>query len=367
MTQRNLTLILVTLGGFLLAGCIFLVGLGLLLRNRQDRAALVFQTQTQAPQITAPNSFQLGTLQPGIPNPILPTPTFAPLAETPAPSPLPTGLPVSSGLQGKITFPHRFNTLNALYQIDLAGSSGLVMLMDQLSDLLLTAPSVSPDGGRVAFNYYLGDLFVLQVGDSQPVRIASCGAASWSPDGSQVICKSSERASFDILDTGTAELIRSIPVDPAARFPTWSPAGDEIAYNLIDNQRNTSIWRLSLADGSSPVLLKGEASENYAPAWSPDGQWIAYQSNLGRSLSDIWVMDRNGENARRVLDTPGEFWSRAPAWSPDGQWLAFVSNQAGSIGQDYGEIFVVSLATGQIQQITQTGGRVYDWRVSWGK
>ncbi|MCU0487226.1 MAG: hypothetical protein MUC85_14065, partial [Anaerolineales bacterium] len=115
-----------------------------------------------------------------------------------------------------------------------------------------------------------------------------------------------------------------------------------------------------------PVLLAGDASENYAPTWSPDGQSIAFQSTLGSQLSDLWIMDRLGGSLQRVLYTEGDYWSRAPSFSPDGQWLAFVSNQAGSYGADYGEIFVVSLATGEIVQVSHTGGLVYDWRVDWG-
>jgi Tol biopolymer transport system component len=59
-------------------------------------------------------------------------------------------------------------------------------------------------------------------------------------------------------------------------------------------------------------------------------------------------------------------WSRAPTWSPDGKWLAFVSSQAGSKGANYGEIFIVSLETGIITQISQTIGAIYDWPGSWG-
>jgi Tol biopolymer transport system component len=78
-------------------------------------------------------------------------------------------------------------------------------------------------------------------------------------------------------------------------------------------------------------------------------------------------MDRDGNEVRRVLFTPAGYWSRAPTWSPDGKWLAFVLNQASGTGTDYGEIFVVSIETGEIHQLTHTGGIVYDWRVSWGK
>jgi Tol biopolymer transport system component len=170
---------------------------------------------------------------------------------------------------------------------------------------------------------------------------------------------------FNILDSRTSVLINSFLIYASARHPTWSPTGNEIVYSVV-NDNTTSIYRSGLSAGSVNILLAGDATENYAPSWSPDGQWIAFQSTLGSPRSDLWIMDRNGGNLRRVLYTDNAYWSRAPSYSPDGQWLAFVSNQAGSFGDDYGEIFVVSLVTGELVQITHTGGLIYDWRVDWG-
>ena len=76
-------------------------------------------------------------------------------------------------------------------------------------------------------------------------------------------------------------------------------------------------------------------------------------------------MDRDGGNSHQITQSGGE-WSRGPCWSPDGLWLAFVSSQAGSAGADLGEVFVISLITGELYQVTHTGGNVVDWRVTWG-
>jgi Tol biopolymer transport system component len=78
-------------------------------------------------------------------------------------------------------------------------------------------------------------------------------------------------------------------------------------------------------------------------------------------------MTREGNNPRRVTFTSPGAWSRAPSWSPDGKWLAYVSNQVDSAGPDFGEIFLVSLETDDVFQLTFTNGNVYDWRVTWGK
>jgi Tol biopolymer transport system component len=56
----------------------------------------------------------------------------------------------------------------------------------------------------------------------------------------------------------------------------------------------------------------------------------------------------------------------APSWSPDGQWLAYVSIQNGSIDGEHGELFVIPVSGGDAQQVTFTGGSVYNWRADWG-
>jgi TolB protein len=89
------------------------------------------------------------------------------------------------------------------------------------------------------------------------------------------------------------------------------------------------------------VRLTDEGLFSYAPTWSPDGQWIAYQSTSVDGTGEIWVMDRMGRDQRQITYTRTGF-SLAPAWSPDGRWLAFVSSQAGSYGPDYGGPWAVS-------------------------
>jgi Tol biopolymer transport system component len=145
-------------------------------------------------------------------------------------------------------------------------------------------------------------------------------------------------------------------------LPDISPNGDQIVYSVLGGDNSTGIYLAPVSGGSSS-LVAGRAHENYAPAWSHDGQWIAYQSTETSQRSAIWVMDRFGGNARQITFSNAEDWARGPAWSPDDQWLVYV---AGSGVTDFGDIFIVSAKGGEPIQITQTGGRVYDWRVHWG-
>ena len=71
-------------------------------------------------------------------------------------------------------------------------------------------------------------------------------------------------------------------------------------------------------DGSGRHLLTRTATEETAPAWSPDGQRIAFASDSG-----IWVMGVDGGGRRRITSNT---WDDAPAWSPDGSSIAFDRN-----------------------------------------
>ena len=300
-----------------------------------------------------------------------PSPTTAPAAATaeatPTVEPTATLSPAPADWRhGKLAFLVFNDGLRELYTLDLAGGGGDPRLAYRPPGTRLLGPLWSPDGGEIVAYELDGTVTFVNPQDGS-ARTANhlCTAPDWSPDGDRLICRSLSGQTFAIIDGETGALRGTAPRPAAALLPQWSPVADEIVYATLDGDA-TALWRRPL-EGGLPVELAAESPENYAPAWSPDGQWIAYQSRLGSANSEIWVMDRNGENARRLTQSPGGSWSRAPYWSPDGRWLAFVSNREGGIEAEHGEVFVVSVETGAVEQVTRTGGRVYNWRVSWSR
>src|SRR5207249_7370210 len=84
--------------------------------------------------------------------------------------------------------------------------------------------------------------------------------------------------------------------------------------------------------GSAQTRLTNNATTDGAPAWSPDGQRIAFVSY---GDEEIYVMNADGSAVTRLTNNAG--FDGGPAWSPDGQKLAFVTYRDGNE-----EIYVMS-------------------------
>jgi len=312
------------------------------------------------PGLTSIEAVITGTFTPA------PTPTRRPPSPTPTevpPTMTPT-IPVLTWEQGRLTFVKKHIDGRNLYLMDISTGAEPLPIVEPSTNQLLMGPIWSPDGSLIAvYNVYNHKLYIIEPSpNADPRDLGECTQPSWSPDGSQILCKVGDRLQIIEVSSGARS---SGPSIGGIALPVWSPIGDEIIYALFSGNA-TSLWVSGLFGGQAKQLA-GEAFENYGPAWSHDGQWIAYQSTLGSDQSEVWVMDRNGQNARRITYSPAGTWSRGPSWSPDDRWLVFVSSQNGSAGADYEEVFIVSVDGGEPIQITYTGGMVYDWRVYWGK
>ncbi|HEY0284155.1 MAG TPA: winged helix-turn-helix domain-containing protein [Vicinamibacterales bacterium] len=127
------------------------------------------------------------------------------------------------------------------------------------------------------------------------------------------------------------------PLPPAALSPRrittgsasyHSPAvsldGRMIAF--ASNETGSSeIYTAGSAPGMRQLAITTDAGQNMFPAWSADGQWLAYHS---RKKGGIWVVPSTGGVARQVVD----FGSQA-SWTPDGERLIFTSTAGGMAAQ----------------------------------
>ena len=100
--------------------------------------------------------------------------------------------------------------------------------------------------------------------------------------------------------------------------PAWSPDGQKIAFmSFRDEPRDIYVMN---PDGTNLInLTQSPEGWESSPSWSPDGKQIVF------STGDIWVMDADGENQRNLTNhIAGD---RQPDWSPDGRQIAFTSDR----------------------------------------
>ena len=165
--------------------------------------------------------------------------------------------------------------------------------------------------------------------------------------------------------TGQTRVLAALGDGIDYSLPAWSPDGTRIAYttwtndggasqNILNGDQSAAIWTMN-ADGSDRQLVFEHLPDQaWIPAWSPDGQWVAFtltprsgpaaavdpqanaapgqigppSTSLGAS---IWITRSDGSESRRI--SPEGTDAINPVWSPDGESIAF-SIGAGISGTD---------------------------------
>ena len=107
--------------------------------------------------------------------------------------------------------------------------------------------------------------------------------------------------------------------------PAWSPDGQKLAYVSFEN-RLPSVYVQFLKTGERQ-RVSSRAGVNQAPAWSPDGKKLAITLSTRDGNLDIYVLDLTTQALTRITDDPGI--DTEPQWSKDGQSLYFTSDRAG--------------------------------------
>ena len=108
--------------------------------------------------------------------------------------------------------------------------------------------------------------------------------------------------------------------------PQLSPDGTLAAFVVTEplkaeNRTNSDIWLVSTVGGEARKLTNSAKHDRH-PRWSPDGQWIAFESNRDGNFQ-IWVVPAAGGEARKLTSVATE--ATQPVWAPDGRQIAFVS------------------------------------------
>jgi TolB protein len=122
-----------------------------------------------------------------------------------------------------------------------------------------------------------------------------------------------------------------------------------LAYISVEGRTPNQHYRLMVsdADGYNPRTVTESAEPIMSPAWSPDGQSLAYVSFEGKA-SAIYVQRLATGERRRVSARRGI--NGAPAWSPDGGKLALTLSRDGNL-----DLYVLDLGTQTLTRLTTDG------------
>ena len=190
---------------------------------------------------------------------------------------------------------------------------------------------------------------------------------SLSPDGQLAALEARVEGNLDIWvqDRVRGVNTRLTFTEGHEGVPVWSPSGNDIAFFSRRRGGNADIYVKS-ADGSGEAqAVVSTPLDEWPSDWSPDGDYLLYQTRESETRLDVWYSKLNGENSGEekvpFLQTP--FDEKAAQFSPDGRFVAYSSNESGRF-----EIYVRPFPEGTGKwQVSRNGGNHPRWAKDGGE
>jgi TolB protein len=185
-----------------------------------------------------------------------------------------------------------------------------------------SSPAWSPDGTKIMFmSSMLGnpELFIAEADGTRARRLThSTGAdtsATWNPKTGQQVAFVSDRGGTPqlyIMDAEGSEVQKIELTDKGYVIdPAWSPNGQLLAFSWRRPNGNYDLYVMDIASHDL-VELTRDAGRNERPSWAPDGRHIVFESTR-TGTRQIWSMLADGSSVRQ-LTTEGQ--NESPNWSP---------------------------------------------------
>jgi serine/threonine protein kinase len=180
---------------------------------------------------------------------------------------------------------------------------------------------------------------------------------SMSADGRTIAVNRTVSGNMDVWLFESRGVFRRFTFDPAVdNFPLWSSDGHDIVFSSTRTGGPHNLYRKPATGGGEEELLLETAEVKAASDWSLDGRTLLFRSSNPKTGYDIWALPLDTRKPFPVVQTA--FAERDAQFSPDGHWIAYQSDESGRF-----EIYVQPFpGPGGKFQISTNGGAQVRWR-----
>ncbi len=271
-------------------------------------------------------------------------------------------------IKGEIVFQSNFDGDNEIYIIS---NTGLKKLTDNTWED--EHPVWSPDGEKIAFtanpegNY---DIFTMDADGSNINQLTSFPLdenwASWFPDGKSIVftrqIKKFLRKIVQVyrMNLLTKKTERIIPqYSKGLAIPNVSPKSSLLTFT----GKRMIGWDVAIFDmNENELKFLDEGGKSCRARFSKDGKKLAYVSSKADKKGDIWIMNPDGSGKTR-LTKRDDTYDYFPSWSPDNNFIAFNSSHQHDHNGDW-KLYIIEVKSSDIFLLFDSPGNdVFpDWR-----
>ena len=146
----------------------------------------------------------------------------------------------------------------------------------------------------------------------------------WSPDGKHIVFNSNRLGRLDLFMRASDSSGLDVPLVRSktdnSTVASWSRA-DVLIFNVYNQNNRSDLWTMSLSGDRMPKLFLGSTHSELNGTFSPDGRWVAYQSNAS-GRDEVLVRPFPNKDPAQTISRDGGMY---PRWRGDGKELFFVS------------------------------------------